>query len=91
MGIMKAVKIGVLLADAERARAHGRTIFLARMSDSPTIEGMASSLPTIAEMIEGIEAKGWTLDRLTGGHESDGGRTILVGMFRVQIEPRRDS
>jgi hypothetical protein len=88
MGIIKAVKIGALLADAERARTHGKRIFVARMSDSPNVEGMASSLPTISEMIEGIETKGWVLDRLTGGHESDGGRTILVGMFRV-AETRR--
>jgi hypothetical protein len=86
MGFTQAVKISALIESAERARNQGRKIFVARLADVPSDVGPAASFPTMGETIEAIEAKGWVVDMITAGHEGDGGRTILVVMFRL-IQP----
>jgi hypothetical protein len=86
MGFNQAIKVSALIESAERARDQGRKIFVARLADVPSDVGPAASLPTMGETIETIESKGWIVDMITAGHEADGGRTVLVVMFRL-IEP----
>lgn len=79
MGFIKDAKIGSAATDAARARQEGRTIFVYRYNVPATSSGYSGSVSGAAEVIEGIEGKGWRLAEMAyDGKQSSNGAVLLV-------------
>lgn len=87
MGLLRSMNVGTVVADATKAKRENRPVFIAQIADSPRPRGMSSALPTMSEMIEGVEAVGWTLDMLTAAGFSDGDRPVALAVFRANRQP----
>lgn len=61
MGFIKDAKANMLITEAERAKAEGRTVFAPRLNAGSSNSGMTGSVSGWAEMIEGIESAGWAM------------------------------
>lgn len=81
MGLIKQAKANTMADHAARARQEGRKVFVAQlrggMGHSPKL---SRPIQDVAEMIEGIEAKGWKLDQFTSV-PYDGNMTVTC-LFR---------
>jgi hypothetical protein len=61
MGFIKQAKSDAVAKEAQRAIEEGRTVFAPRLNTPMTHPGLSGSIPGWAEMIEAIEAAGWTM------------------------------
>ncbi len=61
MGMIRDVKVQTIAKDAARAISEGRLVFVARLHTPGRLHDMTGSVGDWAEMIEAIEAEGWTL------------------------------
>jgi len=61
MGFIRDAKTEKVGRDAGRAREEGRTVFVARANVSGIDAGTSGAVRDVAEMLEAIEAEGWTL------------------------------
>lgn len=84
MGLIKSMNVGTLVGQATKAFADGRTLFVAQLADSAK-PAVSTELPTIAEMIIGVEALGWRLDQISPGVGTD--RPCVVAIFRRGRRP----
>lgn len=87
MGLLRSMNVGTVVAEATKAKRENRPVFVAQIADSPRPQGMSSALPTMSEMIEGIEAVGWTLDQFSAIDSSDGDRPVALAVFRSIQRP----
>jgi hypothetical protein len=67
MGFIKEAKADTFAKSAQRAAEEGHKVFVAQfrgaMAHSPAL---SRPVQDAAEMIESVEAQGWTLDKMTG-------------------------
>jgi len=61
VGIIKQAKQDMVGTQARRAIEEGRTVFTPRLNTPWSHGGQSGSVPGWAEMIEAIEAVGWTM------------------------------
>jgi len=65
MGWIKDAKADMIAKAANRARAEGRAVFLARINN-PAADSQASGpMSGVAEQIEAVEAQGWVLQQMS--------------------------
>jgi len=86
MGFLKDVKIGAVVVEATKAAKDRKSIFVARLSDAPSPNGLSGELDTIGSMISQIEALGWFLANMTAVVEEKGSRPTVIALFRPVIE-----
>lgn len=81
MGIIKDAKANTIGNDATRAYSEGRTVFAPRLNTPATAAGFSGPVSGWAEMIEAVEAAGWTLTQwaATDDHK---GRPVAYPLFR---------
>lgn len=79
MGIVKDAKANLARTEASRARTEGRAVFIYRCNVPAFGSGFSGSVSGAAEVIETIEAQGWSLaDMAYDGAQSRNGALILL-------------
>lgn len=74
---------GGLATDARQSANEGRQVFAARVNIKFKVsKGPDQDLPHLAEIIEGVEAEGWTLDRFEVAATSAAGFEVAYLVFR---------
>jgi hypothetical protein len=81
MGFMKQVKVDGIIKEAARAVEEGRTVFAPKLNTPATQHSFSGSIAGWAEMIEAVEAAGWTMTEWTVAHDSKG-RPEAYPLFR---------
>lgn len=61
MGFLKEAKANALGNEAEKAHADGRALFTPRLNFPTSMHGLTGNIGDWAQMIECVEAAGWTL------------------------------
>lgn len=82
MGILRELKNKGVIEEATNALLAGRSVFVARLTGAPSIQGMPSGLPDISDAIDAIERAGWYLADLTGADTTDAKRNVVIALFR---------
>lgn len=72
MGWIKDAKAAAVTKDAETAAAAGRRVFACRLNVGSGNAGFSGEVPGWGEMLEAVEATGWTLDRWAVSSDSKG-------------------
>lgn len=72
MGFLKDAKTNALATEARRAREEGRRYFAPMLNTPTSHSGMTGAVGGWAEMIEGVEAEGWTLTQWAIGQDTKG-------------------
>lgn len=86
MGFIKDAKAGVLVEEAVRARAEGRTVFTPRLNaPASSAHNFSGSISGWAEMIEAIEGAGWAMYHWTVSVD-DKGRPEAFPLFRPRAQ-----
>lgn len=80
----KEANIAGVVAAAARAKADDHRVFVAQLADTPKMSGSSDACPTIAEMIERIEATGWKLDTFTALGFTQSDRPVVIVIFRTR-------
>lgn len=84
MGFIKDNKTSVVHTQATRARAEGRTVFVARLNTPALDSGFTGSLAGVAEMIEAVEAAGWRMENMSYSQDKHGKAAEGYFMFRLR-------
>lgn len=82
MGFIKDAKVNMVLTEAQRAVAEGRTVFAPKLNTPMTQSGLSGSIAGWAEMIEGIESAGWRMTEWSVAVDSKG-RPEAYPLFRL--------
>ncbi|MFK0057981.1 hypothetical protein ACIQTN_01920 [Streptomyces werraensis] len=72
MGFLKDAKASTLGAEAKKAAEKGRKVFTPFLNMPMTQTGMSGNVDDWAQMIEAVEAEGWTLAEWTVGLDAKG-------------------
>lgn len=73
--------------DAQKAFAEGRRLFLCRINQGAFQTSFSTPLYGIAEVIEGIEAAGWVLDRMSWSQDHRDHPSAFC-LFRRPVMPQ---
>lgn len=83
MGFVKQTKSDVLAGEARRAVEEGRSVFAPMLNTPWTQHSMSGAISGWAEMIEAVEAAGWTLTHWTVAQDHKGRRQAYPLFRRV--------
>lgn len=82
MGVLRDLKNKGVIDEAAKAIISNKSIFVARLSGAPSIQGMPSGLPDITDAIDAIERAGWYLANLVSVDTTDAKRNVVIALFR---------